>query len=128
MWMKKTWMKRCKGVSKYGKADIIFEATGVAAIIGKMLPQLRPHGELILVGVYHDNSEMNLLPAGRGELSIRGTFCYTLSEFEYAIRLVEAGKINFDGIVDTVDLDHLDEGFEKTMSKESIKIVAYGKE
>ena len=93
-----------------------------------MLPQLRPHGELILVGVYHDNSEMNLLPAGRGELSIRGTFCYTLSEFEYAIRLVEAGKINFDGIVDTVDLDYLDEGFERTMSKESIKIVAYSKE
>lgn len=120
--------ERMKGCFKYGKADIIFEATGVAAIIGKMLPQLRPHGELILVGVYHDNSEMNLLPAGRGELSIRGTFCYTLSEFEYAIRLVEAGKINFDGIVDTVDLDHLDEGFEKTMSKESIKIVAYSKE
>ena len=36
---------------KYGKADIIFEATGVAAIIGSMLPQLRPHGELILLYV-----------------------------------------------------------------------------
>ncbi len=117
-------MQKC---FKYGKADIIFEATGVAAIIGSMLPQLRPHGELILVGVYHDNSEMNLLPAGRGELTIRGTFCYTLSEFEYAIKLVEAGRINFDGIVNTVDLENLDEGFERTMSKESIKIVAYNK-
>lgn len=109
---------------KYGKADIIFEATGVASIIGSILPNLRPHGELILVGVYHDNSEIDFLPVGRGELTIKGTFCYTLSEFEYAIKLVEEGKINFEGIVDTTDLEKLDEGFEKAMSKEAIKVVA----
>ncbi|MCI9598241.1 MAG: alcohol dehydrogenase catalytic domain-containing protein [Firmicutes bacterium] len=110
---------------KHGKADLIFEATGVAQIIGDMLSKLRPHGELILVGVYHDSSEVNFLYAGRGELTIKGTFCYTLSEFESAIKLVEMGKINFDGIVDTIELENLDEGFEKTMSKQSIKIVAY---
>lgn len=117
-------MQKC---FKYGKADIIFEATGVAQIIGDMLPQLKPHGELILVGVYHDNSVVDFLPAGRGELIVRGTFCYTLSEFEYAIKLVEAGKINFDGIVDTVSLADLDKGFERTMSKKAIKVVAFNK-
>jgi threonine dehydrogenase-like Zn-dependent dehydrogenase len=69
-------------------------------------------------------SEVNFLPVGRGELQIRATFCYTLSEFEYAIKLVEGGKIDFNGIVNTVKLGDLDKGFERTMSKEAIKIVA----
>lgn len=110
---------------KHGKADIIFECTGVAALVGDMLPKLRPHGELILVSVYHDDSTVAFLPAGRGELTIKGTFCYTLSEFEYAIKLATAGMIDFRGIVETTTLDKLDEGFEKTMSKQAIKIVAY---
>lgn len=114
-------MKEC---FKHGKADIVFECTGVAALIGGMLPLLKPHGELVLVGVYHDDSQVNFLPAGRGELTIRGTFCYTLDEFEYAIRLVEKDMIDFTGIVETTVLDKLDEGFERTMSKEAIKIVA----
>lgn len=116
--------KKMEECFKYGKADIVFECTGVAQLIGGLLPLLRPHGELVLVGVYHDDSTVNFLPAGRGELTIRGTFCYTLSEFEYAIRLVELGRINFTGIVETTELARLDEGFERTMSKEAIKIVA----
>lgn len=115
-------MKTC---FKSGKADVIFEATGVAQIINDMLPLLKPHGELILEGVYHDISEVDFLPAGRGELIIKGTFCYTLSEFEYAIKLVQEGKINFDGIVKTIDLNDLDKGFEMALSKNAIKIVAF---
>lgn len=119
--------EKMKQSFKYEKADIIFEATGVAQIIGDMLPKLRPHGELILIGVYHDNSDVNFINLIRGELNIRGTFCYTLSEFEYAIKLVESGRINFDGIVNTINLDELDKGFERALSKEVIKIVAFNK-
>ena len=106
-----------------GKADLIFDATGVAGIVGGMLKYLLPHGQLILAGVYKERSSVNLLEVVRGEITVKGTFCYTLSEFEGAIRLVLDHKINFDGIVDKLPLSKLQEGFENAMSKKSLKVI-----
>ncbi len=106
-----------------GKADIIFDATGVAGIVGGMLKYLLPHGQLILAGVYKERSSLNLLEVVRGEVVVKGTFCYTLSEFEGAIQLVLDQKINFDGIVEQLPLLKLREGFENAMSKKSIKVI-----
>ncbi len=107
-----------------GKADVIFEATGVASTVNEAIGNLGPHGELILVSVYHEPAEIDLLPVLRGELSLKGSFCYTREEFEYAIEMVKAGKINFDGIVSTTKLDTLDQGFEDEISRKAIKVVA----
>jgi threonine dehydrogenase-like Zn-dependent dehydrogenase len=54
---------------------------------------------------------------------VKGTFCYTLSEFEGAIRLVLDRKISFEGIVDTLPLTQLKEGFENAMQKKSLKMI-----
>ena len=106
-----------------GKADIVFDATGVAGIVGGMLQYLLPHGQLILVSNYKERSSINLLEIMRGELSVKGTFCYTLSEFEGAIQLVLDKKIKFEGIVDTLPLSQLKEGFENAMHKKSLKVI-----
>lgn len=106
-----------------GKASIVFDATGVASIVGGMLKYLLPHGQLILAGIYHDMTSIDFLELVRGEISIKGTFCYTLSEFEGAIRLVRDNKINFDGIVDVLHFEQLKEGFENAMAKKSIKVI-----
>lgn len=54
--------ERMKGCFKYGKADIIFEATGVAANHRQDAATAETSGELILVCVYH-GSIVLLLPA-----------------------------------------------------------------
>lgn len=107
-----------------GKADIIFEATGVADAVGEMASHLAPRGELILTGIFKELSAIDSVAIVRNESCIRGSFCYTLSEFEYAIKLATEGKINFDGIIETVGLDQLDVGVEKEISREAIKVVA----
>lgn len=106
-----------------GKADIIFEATGVADSIGEMVSRLSAHGELVLTGIFKEPSQIDLLQMIRGELTIRSSFCYTLSEFEYAIKLVEENRILFDGIVENMPLENLDVGFERQLSREAIKVV-----
>lgn len=106
-----------------GKANVIFDATGVAGIVGGMLQYLLPHGQLILAGIYKDRSSVNLLEVVRGEFTVKGTFCYTLSEFEEAIQIVINNKINFDGIIDELPLSKLKEGFENAMNKKSLKVI-----
>lgn len=106
-----------------GKANIIFDATGVAGIVGGMLQYLLPHGQLILASIYKERSSVNLLEVVRGEFAIKGTFCYTLSEFEEAIQIVLNNKIDFDGIVDELPLLKLKEGFENAMNKKSLKVI-----
>lgn len=106
-----------------GKANLVFDATGVAGIVGGMLKYLLPHGQLILAGIYKDRSSVNFLELVRGEISVKGTFCYTLSEFEGAVKLVIDNKINFNKIVDIFPLSQLSEGFENALSKKSIKVI-----
>ena len=106
-----------------GKADIIFDATGVSGIVGGMLQYILPHGQLILASIYKERSSINLLEVVREEMTIKGTFCYTLSEFEGAVRLVLDHKINFDGIVEELPLAKLKEGFENAMNKKSLKVI-----
>jgi threonine dehydrogenase-like Zn-dependent dehydrogenase len=106
-----------------GKADIVIDATGVAGIVGGMPQYLLPHGQLILAGVYKDRSSVNPLEIVRGDIAVKGTFCYTLNDFEGAIQLVLDQRIDFHGIVDTFPLSQLKEGFENAMSKKSLKAV-----
>ena len=112
-----------KNIFPKGKANLIFDATGVAGIVGGMVQYLLPHGQLILAGIYKDRSSVNLLEIVRGEISVKGTFCYTLSEFEGAIQLVLDHMINFHGIAEILPLSQLKEGFENAMSKKSLKVI-----
>jgi L-iditol 2-dehydrogenase len=112
-----------RNVFPKGKVNLIYDATGVAGIVGGMLQYLLPHGQLILAGIYKDRSSINLLEVVRNEISVKVTFCYTLSEFEGAIQLVLDHKINFDGIVEILPLSQLKEGFENAMSKKSLKVI-----
>jgi (R,R)-butanediol dehydrogenase/meso-butanediol dehydrogenase/diacetyl reductase len=106
-----------------GKADYIFEASGAADALGQLTKYIAPHGEIILAGVYKEAGAVDLIDIVRTECRIKGTFCYTLSEFEKAIDLVSEGKINFEGIVSKFSLDELTEGFESTIHKKSIKVI-----
>lgn len=115
--------EKIKNIFPKGKANLIFDATGVAGIVGGMVQYLLPHGQLILAGIYKERSSMNLLEIVRGEFLVKGTFCYTLSEFEEAIRLVLNHKINFDGMIEVLPLKQLKEGFENAMKKKSLKVI-----
>ena len=105
------------------KVEFIFDATGVAGVVEDILKYLLPHGQLILAGIYKQPGSIDLLELVRNELTIQGTFCYTLSSFEMAIKLVIGNHINFDGIVDTYPLSQLDEAFDRALHKRSIKVI-----
>lgn len=114
---------RLKELLPNRKADVVFEASGVASTTNDFIEYLKPHGELVLVGIYKDTGEINLLEMVRSESIIKGSFCYTLSEFESAIRLVEENKINFKGIVTRFKLEQLPEAFDSVITKKAIKAI-----
>ena len=104
-----------------GKAHVFFEASGVASTINEFVYYMRPHGQIVLIGVYKEEGTLDLTHIMRSELRICGTFCYLLHEFEDAIKFVEAGKINFDGIMSRYSMDELPIAMEKTLARELIK-------
>jgi 2-desacetyl-2-hydroxyethyl bacteriochlorophyllide A dehydrogenase len=106
-----------------GKAHVFFEASGVASTVNEFIPHMKPHGQIVLVGVYKDQGELNLTQILRAELRICGSFCYLLCEFDEAIKLVEDGKINFDRIVSHYDMAALPEAMEDALSRKVIKAI-----
>ncbi len=108
----------------HGKADFILESTGATKAFDGMLENLAPHGEMVFVSVPHSNAEINMARVVMQEFTLQGTFCYHLDEFEFAIKMVEAGQIDFDGIVKEFTLDTLDEGFKSALSRQTMKSVA----
>jgi L-iditol 2-dehydrogenase len=113
--------ERLNAYFRNGKADILFEASGDAGAVNGLIRHMKPHGRIILVGIYKDMGQIDMLEVVRSELEVAGSFCYLLSEFEDAIRFVGEKRISFEGIVDRFPLDDLPEAFESVLARKSVK-------
>ena len=108
-----------------GKAQVFFEASGVPSTVNDFIGHMRPHGQMVLVGVYSAPGAIDLTEMVRRELRMCGSFCYLIHEFEDAIRMVEKHQIDFEGIVTPFSIDALPEAMEKTLARETIKPVLH---
>lgn len=69
------------------EVDVAFDAVGIPATFGQAQGALRPGGLLVAVGGWR-SVELNLALLVAREITIRGTFNFTLAEFEQARRLL----------------------------------------
>lgn len=76
--------------SARGEVDVAFDAVGIPATFGQAQSVLRPGGLLVAVGGWR-SVELNLAPLVAREITIRGTFNFTLEEFEQARCLLADG-------------------------------------
>lgn len=80
--------------------DVVFDATGHHTGIGTATDSVRKGGQIVVVGIPNDASEVTLTPVVRGEVDINTSYGSTWTNFEQALRMMERDEIAVDGILD----------------------------
>ena len=102
--------------------DIVFDATGHHSGAGIALEKVRKGGQIVVVGIPNEESEITLTSGVRGEIDINTSYGSTWSNFEQALRLMERGEIAVDTILDTsFSTDEPTRAFEAFLNSESCK-------
>jgi len=94
-----------------GYFDVLFECTGVAAVVASTVPALRPRAVMMQLGLGGDM----LLPVQAmtaKELSLRGSFRFH-EEFFTAVDMMRSGRLDVKPLITTtLPLDRMQEAFD----------------
>ncbi|SNZ15206.1 L-iditol 2-dehydrogenase [Natronoarchaeum philippinense] len=104
--------------------DVVFDTTGHHTGIGTAADLVRKGGQVVVVGIPNDASEVTLTPVVRGEVEVNTSYGSTWTNFEQALRLMERGEIAVDKILDTsYSADDPTGAFEAFLDSETCKPV-----
>jgi threonine dehydrogenase-like Zn-dependent dehydrogenase len=113
-------------------ADVVIEATGVAAAIPEGAAMARDGGRYVIVGHYSDSGEIPLNPyrdINRKHLEIRGTWGIEYHHFHKAIGLLKALSVSRPGIrleeamVSVYPLEEVEEALRAVRQRRVVKAV-----
>ena len=104
-------------------ADVIFECVGIKETITQAIEYARKGSDIVVVGVFAEEANINLGFVQDKELKLIGTAMFRENAFIKAIMLVENGLIELDALItDHVDFDEyeraytiIDEQMDKAM-------------
>ncbi|WP_424004383.1 2-keto-3-deoxy-L-rhamnonate dehydrogenase [Haloarcula salina] len=104
--------------------DVAFDSTGHHTGVGTATEHVRKGGQIVVVGIPNQPSEVTLTPVVRGEIDIDTSYGSTWTNFEQALRLMERGAIAVDEILDTsYSVDDPSAAFEAFLGSETCKPV-----
>ncbi len=105
-------------------ADVVFEASGVAAAAEDIVDLVAPGGTIVFVGMPEEPIKFDVVAAQTKEVRIQTVFRYA-NVFERALELIASGKIRASGLItDTFSFADAVEAFEfaKSLPKSAVKI------
>ncbi|TBL76594.1 zinc-dependent alcohol dehydrogenase [Paenibacillus thalictri] len=94
-----------------GGIDTIIDCVGVTATRQQALQWISPGGIIVLVGLGHDESPLQLNRLIRQEVALFGSYSYTREDFTQAVRLLTGGKISMDRWTGTCRLTEAPDAF-----------------
>ncbi|MBV0901330.1 2-keto-3-deoxy-L-rhamnonate dehydrogenase [Haloarcula salina] len=104
--------------------DVAIDSTGHHTGVGTAAEHVRKGGQVVVVGIPNQPSEVTLTPVVRGEIEINTSYGSTWTNFEQALRLMERGAIAVDEILDTsYSVDDPSAAFEAFLGSETCKPV-----
>lgn len=104
--------------------DVVFDSTGHHTGLGTAVDHVRKGGQVVVVGIPNDTSEVAFTPVVRGEIEVNTSYGSTWRNFEQALRLMERGEIAVDQILDTsYSADEPAAAFEAFLGSETCKPV-----
>lgn len=81
--------------------DVVFDTTGHHSGVELAVDVVRKGGQVVVVGLPGDTSEVFVTPVVRGEIDVNTSYGSTWTNFEQALRLMENGTVDATDIVDT---------------------------
>jgi S-(hydroxymethyl)glutathione dehydrogenase/alcohol dehydrogenase len=109
-----------------GGSDKVIETTGVKTLIELAYELTSNKGRCILVGVPHEKVQIHTLPLHFEKVlkGSEGGQCQPARDIPRLVRLAQAGKITYDGIVtDTFPLDRINDALDLMRSGRSGRIL-----
>ena len=95
-------------------ADVVFEVTGLAAGAEMMTKLARTRGRIVVVGVFAEPVQVNLLRIFMRELQLQGVRVYEPEDFETAISLVAARELPIERLISGIrSLEQMQTTFEE---------------
>lgn len=114
--------------SKFGDrgAGVIFEAVGVEKTIRQAINLVRKGGKIIVVGVFRDDSEIQMGLIQDKEIDMEGSLMYLKEDFKDAINLIEEKSVELLPMISKIyKMSNIRKAFAKaaSSSKTSPKIL-----
>lgn len=104
--------------------DVAFDTTGHESGVEMAADHVRKGGQIVVVGLPGEDSELFMTPIVRGEIDINTSYGSTWRNFEQVLRLMEAGKIAASKILYTsFSVDDPAAAFDAFLSSETCKPV-----
>jgi L-iditol 2-dehydrogenase len=104
--------------------DVVFDTTGHKTGIEMAASHVRKGGQIVVVGLPGEESELFMTPLVRGEVDINTSYGSAWTNFEQALRLMERGAIAIDDIVDdSFSIADPEEAFDAFLDSETCKPV-----
>lgn len=114
------------GAGAYGvgaRADVVIEASGVAALLNQAVSMTRAGGKLRIAALYEGDVTVPANQIVQKEMSVSGTFAYK-GEFPQVLAMLESGRIQAAPVIThTFALDDIEQAFRTQLDKNvSIKV------
>ena len=104
--------------------DVVFDATGHKSGVEQAAEYARKGGQIVVVGIPGESSDLLMTPLVRGEVEINTSYGSTWRNFEQALRLMENDEIAIGEIIDTsYDVDDPEAAFRAFLDSETCKPV-----
>jgi len=109
--------------------DIVFECSGSAAAEVQALNLVRRGGQIVILGVPHEEAKVNFMPFVTKEIGIKGGLAYASllgrGEFTSCINFLKSKRINISPVVSAkIALeDIVDKGFKRVILAEELKVL-----
>ena len=105
--------------------DLVIEAAGNVITRQQAIEVLRPGGTVIFLALGSEPVPIDFMTVVPRELQLKGTQCYTDSDFLLAIELLESGEITVDPLISTMSLDDGSTAFEMLVNDpgDTIKVI-----
>jgi 2-desacetyl-2-hydroxyethyl bacteriochlorophyllide A dehydrogenase len=94
-------------------ADLVLDAVGAQATRALALELLRPGGQAVCIGLAADDTTLGFHGVVRGQLSIQGSYAYTMDDYEQALDHLTSGRATLGELDDVKPLDDGPDAFAR---------------
>ncbi|OOF90351.1 hypothetical protein ASPCADRAFT_179193 [Aspergillus carbonarius ITEM 5010] len=110
-------------------ADVVLDATGAEPCQNCGLHAITPGGTFVQVGLGRPNVSVPIGQICDKEVILKGSFRYGPGDFQLAVGLLAANRVNLEGLVtNEYSFSQVEEAFQNVANRVGIKSVIYGPE
>ena len=100
-----------------GSVDVAIDAVGLAVTRKACVDAVRRGGRVVLVGLHDEESIVQSNLIVRSEITVQGSFAYTVPDFEEGLAWLSAGQLRIDRWLEKAPLNQGGVCFERLLGK-----------